>query len=60
MLLIKDCLTLKTVSQKIPILLFKLAKLGHFNGCFRVSLSYPTGGQKLKITLSLITVRADY
>ena len=28
MLLIKDCLTLKTVSQKIPMLLFKLAFKG--------------------------------
>ena len=37
------------------------AKQGnHLNGCFWVSLSFPTGGQKLTTSLSLITVRADY
>ena len=49
MLLTKDCSTLKNVSRKIPVpLLYWLSKLGRFNGCFWVSWSFPTGGQKLQ------------
>ena len=41
--------TLKNVSRKIPMpLLYWLSKLGRFNGCFWVSWSFPTGGQKLQ------------
>lgn len=45
MLLVKDCLALKTVKRFQCCFLNWFLKLGHFNGCFRVSLSFPTGGR---------------
>ena len=56
----RDALNKRFFNFENCCLLYWLSKLGHLYGCFWVSLSFPTGGQKLTTTLSLITVRADY